>query len=354
MIILKKVSHISVDIGYGYVKAISSETGKRIVFPSLVGRGHELGIASLFSEKKNPIENIHISYEGNDYFVGDLAERESRSVSRIFEQERFEHMYTKILLNTAIHLVTDGRVKNVYVSTGLPLDFYQSQRKSFRKSILGIQPLIEWRSGELTNQTIRLNIENAQVFPQGASAIFSALVNSKSRFTFPHLMNTGNLIALIDIGYRTTDYVVVEIKEDSSFVPKVRLSGTIDDGVVNLHQQIEQAYRSKTGGADLIEYHKMRILNNGYITFKGKRINFTDTIESSKQTIATNISDRLKAAWVEESDLFDKIFLAGGGGKLFNKYLQSHFDNRISLIEESQFANAIGYLRLGNKVFSRI
>lgn len=346
--------HVAVDIGYGYVKAISGETGKRVVFPSLVGRGHELGLVDLFGKRKNGVNNIHIVYEGNEYFVGDLAEKESGTVSRVFEQERFDHLYTKILLNTAIQLVTEGKAKNVNVSTGLPLDFYQSQRKDFRKSIIGVQPVIEWKAGELNEQSKRLNIENALVFPQGASAIFSALINGRNRYAHPDLMNTGNLIALIDIGFRTTDYVVIEIQEDSSFIPQVRLSGTIDDGVVNLHQQVEQAYRHKTGGADLNEYHKMRILNNGYITFKGERISFLETITSSKQSIASNISDRLKAVWVEETDLFDEIFIAGGGGKFFHKNLQSHFDNRLTLIEESQFANAIGYLRLGNRFFSKV
>lgn len=349
-----KPVHVSVDIGYGYVKAISSETGKRVIFPSLVGRGHELGLVDLFGKRSNDVDNIYINFKGNDYFVGDLAEKESRTVSRIFEQERFNHLYSKILLNTAIQLATDGRAKRIKVSTGLPLDFYESQRNDFRKSIIGVQPVVDWKAGKLKGRSYQVNIENALVFPQGASAVFSALINSNNKFVFPELMHSGNLIALIDIGFRTTDYVVIEIQEDGSFIPQVRLSGTIDDGVVNLHQQVEQAYRNRTGGADLNEYHKMRLLNNGFITYKGKRMSFVDTIETSKESIATNIADRLKAVWVEETDLFDKIFLAGGGGCLFNKNLQPHFSNRLTLIDESQFANTIGYLRLGNRFFAKV
>lgn len=346
--------HVAVDLGYGFVKAISSTSGKRIVFPSLVGRGHDLGVAGMFGERKDDVNNIHVQYDKNDYFVGELAEKESRTVSRIFEQERFGHLYTKILLNTAIQLVTEGKFDQINLSTGLPLDFYKAQRKEFQESVLGLQPMMKWKSGNLRGEELRININNAFVFPQGASAIFSALINHHGRFTYPHLMDMGNLIALIDIGFRTTDYIVVEMQEDSSFVPKVKLSGTIDDGVINLHQQIKEYYKEVTGGADLNESHMSRILRNGYVTYKGKRIDFHEMIESSRNSIATNISDRLKAVWVEEADLFDAIFLAGGGGKLFEDVIQPHFDNRLELIKESQFANTIGYLRLGKKMFDRV
>ncbi|MEN1969702.1 ParM/StbA family protein [Lentibacillus sp. N15] len=348
------IEHVAVDLGYGFVKAIASTSGKRVIFPSLVGKGYDLGVAGMFGDKKNDISNIFISYDQEDYFVGTLAEKESRTVSRIFEQERFEHLYTKILLNTAIQIVTEGKMDQVNVSTGLPLDFYQAQRKEFQQSILGLQPLVEWKSGELKGETLRINVNQALVFPQGASAVFSALINHEGKFTYPHLMNIGNLIALIDIGFRTTDYIVVEMQEDSSFVPKVKLSGTIDEGAINLYQDIKQFYKRETGGADLNEFHMSRILKNGFITYKGKRINFNDAIESSKKSIATNISDRLKVVWVDEADLFDAIFLAGGGGILFEQFIQPHFDNRLEIISESQFANTIGYLRLGKRKFNLV
>ncbi|WP_062351306.1 hypothetical protein [Bacillus kwashiorkori] len=101
------------------------------------------------------------------------------------------------------------------------------------------------------------------------------------------------------------------MKPDHSFVP-------LDEGVVNLHQQIKQAYKQQIGGADLNEFHLSRILKNGFITYRGNRLDFANTIESSKQAIATIIADRMKSVWVEEVDFFDAIFLAGGGGIYLN------------------------------------
>lgn len=352
MAVNKKITHVSVDLGYGYVKGISTN-GKRVLFPTLVGTGFDRQLSGIFGNMKevNDLSNMHVLFDNKNYFVGDLA-KESRTSSRIYEQERFNHKYTRILLNVAIQLLTEGKTSQINLSTGLPLSFYKAQAKDFRDSIVGMQPMIQWKSGTLAGETLKTNINNAVVFPQGASAIYSALINSNGKYTHPHLMTEGTLIALIDIGYRTTDFVVVEIQENGSFIPKLNLSNTLDDGVSNLHRDIEDFYKRETGGADLNEYHKARALKNGFLSYKGNKIDFKQAIQDSKNSIATNIADRLKAFWAEESNLFDAIFLAGGGGTLFEEYIQPHFDNRLKLISESQFANAIGYLRYGNSYFN--
>lgn len=342
---------VSVDLGYGYVKAISS-LGNRVIFPSLVGNGYKRGITSILGNQENDLKNMQVLFNDEDFFVGELA-NESRSLSRIFERERFNHMYTKVLLNVAIQLVSNGGNSPILLSTGLPLDFYQAQAKEFKESISGVQPMTRWKSGTLKGHEGRVVVENAAVFPQGASAIFSALINHEGKYTYPHYMTAGALIGLIDVGFRTTDFVVVEIQENGSFIPKAKLSGTIDDGVINLHRDVRQAYKIKTGGADLNEYFLNRVLRDGSLMYKGSRMDFREVIEGSKSSISTNIVDRLKNVWGEESDLFDGIFLAGGGGELFEEYIQPNFDNRLEKINESQFANAIGYLRLGKMVFGQ-
>ncbi|WP_067729906.1 ParM/StbA family protein [Oceanobacillus damuensis] len=343
------MENVAVDLGYGYVKAIAS-SGKRVVFPSLVGKGYARSLTSVLGDIPRDMKNIHLTIQEDDYFVGELA-TESRSVSRIFERERFSHVYTKILLNTAIQLVSDSEI--IHLSTGLPLDFYQSQAKEFRQSVQGMQPVVHWLTGPFEKKERRINIRQALVFPQGASAIFSALINHEGRYTYPHLMKESSLIALIDIGFRTTDFVVVEIQENGSFIPMAKLSGTVDEGVINLHRDIRQAYKVQTGGADLNEFFISRILTNENLRYKGKSLDFSGVIYKSKQSIAANIADRLKAVWAEESDLFDGLFLAGGGGELFEPFIQPHFDNRMERINECQFANAIGYLRLRKAIFDQ-
>lgn len=354
------MENVAVDLGYGFVKAVSS-SGKRIVFPAIVGKGAEHNINRVFGNVSNDETNMHVVYSGEQYFVGDLAYK-SKGPSRIFQQERYNHEYTKILLNTALQLVTSNNGGSVNVITGLPLDYYQAQAKAFQESILGIQRSLEWKSGPLlknlgkpNEQDIskQVNVENALVFPQGASAIYSALLNHEGKAIHPHLMKGGARIALIDIGYRTTDYVVVEMEDDGSFNLIGEFSGTVEGGMANIHSSIQDYFKKITGGQDLNESTINRIVKNGSLPHKGKEIDYTAVIQESKHAIATYIADRLNSTWAEESDYFNAIFIAGGGGNVLEGYLQQHFDNRLSNITESQFANAIGYLRLGKGILEQ-
>ena len=84
------------------------------------------------------------------------------------------------------------------LSTGLPLDFYQAQAKDFQSSITGIQSHIDWKSGPLVDGAKQVNIERALVFPQGASTIFSVLINHDGKYTLstiyePWLTNWFNV-----------------------------------------------------------------------------------------------------------------------------------------------------------------
>src|SRR5699024_11610656 len=85
---------------------------------------------------------MHIKFNERDFFVGKLAEMESRSTTRIFERERFNNIYTMILLNAAVHLVSESDI--VSVTTGLPLDFYQALAKEFRVYVIGIERVVQW------------------------------------------------------------------------------------------------------------------------------------------------------------------------------------------------------------------
>src|SRR5699024_5322832 len=106
------------------------------------------------------LSKIHVNVQGEEYFVGEMA-KSSRSPSRIFERERFNHKYTHVLLNIAIHLVANENTKSVKVITGLPLDFFKSQYKDFKNSITGIQPELEWKSGPVFGNR-KIAIEQAE------------------------------------------------------------------------------------------------------------------------------------------------------------------------------------------------
>lgn len=105
------IEKVAVDLDYGFVKAISSSR-KRALFPSLVGKGYERALTDLFDQKNRTLSNMQVIYHGEGYFIGELA-KGSRSASRIFERERFSHVYTHIFFNAVIQAVTDTTITSV-------------------------------------------------------------------------------------------------------------------------------------------------------------------------------------------------------------------------------------------------
>lgn len=341
-----KMENVAVDLGYGYVKAISSN-GNKVVFPSVIGDGFkELELANMYtgSNTEEGLHNICVEIKGKRYFVGELAEKESSTKTRVYEKERFNNEYAKILINVAIQLVSESDFVNVF--TGLPLDFYSSQSKDFQKSLTGIHHAIDWKSGPI-NYERKINVENAFIFPQGASALYVALINRQGNFNYPEIMKAGDNIALIDVGFRTTDYVVVEVKENGAFPPISKLSGTVDEGINTLYNGVKQIIKNITGGSEVSESQIEKAINRQYFTYKGEKRELHDSIKGIKENIAASITDEIKTTWTNEFDLFAGAFLAGGGSILLDSFIQPNFDNRLILMNESQLSNVVGYMRLG-------
>lgn len=346
---MKKQEIVSVDFGYGYTKAISSN-GKRIIFPSVVGSGRERGLASFIKNKKateeqRDLTEMHIKVDGKHFYVGEMAEKNSNDSSRIFDRERYNHEYTPILYHVAIQQIVEPDVEEVILLAGLPLNYYKSQVKPFKEKLLGKSLEIEWISG-LPQQRKKVNIAQVEVFPQGYSAVLSTIQNSEGKFINSDLLEEGNQLAIIDIGFRTTDVCVVEMKGKGAFSPLIQYSATIDQGVVNLYEFIKKAYQEKTQGSDVSDSKIKRILEKKYINYKGKKIDLSKEVEEARQSVTNGISDSIKMLWKDELDTIDQIYVIGGGSYEFGDYMQKNFDNRLKTIVDSQFANAISYYRM--------
>lgn len=342
---------VAVDIGYGFVKAIGAN-GDRVIFPSYVGEAiSRMGNNLFANDGVNELENIEIVYNGQRKFVGELAVKES-IVTPTFDTDR-KNDVTNILLNIAIQLVHPSD-EPVYLVTGLPLDFYKEEAKSFQNYIEGEQKEIKWLTGSRQGETVQTKIQKALVFPQGAAAILAVLTNSEGRYTHPDMMFNGSLIAMIDIGFRTTDIIVVEVKENGSIVPVNRYSTTLNDlGMSTLRQAIINKYEETTGGKKISERFIQQALKGEQLSANGRKIDFKETLEQAKVTLAANIASGVKALWREDSELFSGIFLAGGGAIALEEEMQKAFNDSLIKTQESQYANTIGYLRYGKPIFKR-
>ena len=155
--------------------------------------------------------DYEVIINGHKYFVGELAQKESRFARDMTTKSKI-HEETKILTLTAIGLVaSDEKVKLV---TGLPVDQHTPSEKERLKNLLVGDYDIKINGN---HKKIKLTPENIIVTIEGAGAYISSGQKGKCR--------------VIDAGSRTINTITID--ENGKYIDLQ--SGTFDYGCMNLN-----------------------------------------------------------------------------------------------------------------------
>ncbi len=100
------------------------------------------------------------------------------------------------------------------LATGVPLDWFGSQRRAFKGVLTGYGAIVQ-PPGQPPQ---RLWFESVKTLPQGVAAAVVVLANPSYR-PGPHV------VIVIDVGYRTTEYLVVTKGADGRLACDVTQAG---------------------------------------------------------------------------------------------------------------------------------
>lgn len=328
---------IGLDLGYGYVKGVN-EVGKGVVFPALVGNAYDRPLAELFeSNEKSVINNMHLvmtNEQREEYFIGELARRESRNISYAFDENKINHPNTKALLAASSLLLYPKEEIPIHLVTGLPLEQYVHKKDEFKKMLKDYRSIVNFK-GDKRVKIVKF--DKITIFPQAAGAVYSVIIDDLQKYLI-----RGSYIGLIDIGFKTTDYIVFMV--DEKLVLREDMSGTINIGMSNLNNAADKLFTRKTGGkleiAELVN-----LIKDEKIFFRGKELSFSKELALVKSEISRVVKDRIKSSWGNKLDFFNTVFLAGGGAKELKAFISDIHPNTI-LTKNSQFANAEGFLKV--------
>lgn len=186
------VETLGLDIGRNGVKAYN---GNRTFFiPSVVGEWRERRLESRRDD------DIEVTFEGERYFVGNLALNESE-FARYMMTDNKAHADTLLLALTAIHFAGQSVLN---VTTGLPVELHTPDSKAAMRDLLRGKWDIEV-NGE--KRTIR--IMDVKVAVEGGGAFWSAPADG--------------LVRIIDAGSKTVNFVTMRSKRyvdrDSGTLP---------------------------------------------------------------------------------------------------------------------------------------
>jgi plasmid segregation protein ParM len=215
-----------------------------------------------------------------------------------------------------------GAIGGIKLATGLPLAWYGSQRRAFREVLTGFGEVIALPG----RPAQRLWIESVTVLPQGIAAA-AGLIVSPDRVP-------GDYVVL-DIGYRTADFVVVSKTVDGSIDFRADQAGTLEIGThaiaTTVARGLEHDYAAPFTTAEIETVRGIHIEGQFVDLTERRRMATAHVTQSLFRALTEVLDSRLKK-------VAGLITVGGGALSLGNTIPHA------VVPDDPQWANAVGYL----------
>jgi len=316
---------VSIDLGYGYTKVVS-ERG-RAIFPSVIAPAPDgLEYGKTFGhvmEFRKPGEA-----QKRAVAVGDLALKEGRAAQLTLSRSKFQREAAVLLSLAAVYLA--GGEKQVDVALGLPLAYYRSQKEEVSLLFRSVSAYVSVDG----NDERYISFAGVRVFPQAVGALYAQ----------EKLPDSG-LLGVIDIGFNTTDFILVECYPDD-VAPLRSYTSSVEEGVSTALKVFANEFNRRTGAPlSLTDAQEIWISGRREITFRGRPLDVGSMIDRARQAVGRSIAEAVYSAWSEKADLVDRILLAGGGALDFRGEIVQLFP-QAETVPDPQWANVRGFYRL--------
>jgi plasmid segregation protein ParM len=329
------MEYLGVDVGFGYTKAFNGE--RSIIFKSIIGDATEIQFQSGFSEGSS-LENLHITVDGREYFVGDMAEKQSNVREFTLDQNTMLENSAKVMALTAISCYCTRPRQEFSVVTGLPIRYYKQFRQRFVSLLQGEHKIVLHNRAEQDEEQTVV-IKNVRVLPQPFGAVFNTMMNDHGRIIDRDMARQK--FGIIDIGFRTTDYTITD---------KLRYiergSRTTDTGISKAFSLISKKILEQSG-VNVELYRLFEPVRDGKIRIRGKDFSLTELSDQVMKQLSTSIVSDMERLWVDDWDL-EFILLSGGGSVDMGPILEKMIDGQCRMISaqtDVRLVNVVGYLK---------
>lgn len=302
----------SVDVGFGYVKAVLPDGDRKAVFPAALAPVDE-GLGDALGKR----DTVRIN--GDPYLVGRAALDAGAQASWQTGEEGVRRDYPLLVAASLAAISAPPGSLSLYV--GLPLSSYTTDRQALREALQDV--------------TVKVNdalyhFAEVQVLPQGVGAYAAAMEDEPDLRYRP--------VGVIDIGYRTTDYLI--IRHDDRRRAQPIHWGTADVGGQSVASACGQILARQGVRVSLAQIE--RALETGQsLWLRGQEVPLP--VDAARAQVAATIANAVQHAWREEMDTLAAIIVTGGAGAA----LASHFPwPHVRVPKDPLYGNARGYLLL--------
>lgn len=337
---------MGIDVGFGFTKATDGQ--ETVVFKSIYGDATDIQFWFDFQDR-SLTEYFHVSLDGKSYFVGDLAEQQSDAVSFTLDQERMAADFARLLALTVAGLFLkpeDTADASLQIVSGLPVGYYKQYHDRFRDTLKG-RHTITYHSPDGGRMTKKFAVERVQLLPQPMGSVLNLLMDAGGRIVDNELARQK--IGVVDIGFRTTDYMVIDRMRYIE-----RSSRTLDTGIAKAYTVIANKLRENSG-VNVELYRLFGAVRKGAIKMRGQGFSFAKIRDQIYAQLAATIAGDMDRLWAGDWDI-DTIILTGGGCQELQAHLQPLITGNLRTMganSDARLANAQGYLKYGRYLWDR-
>lgn len=331
---------LGIDVGYGAVKGISSRENK-VYFPSQIASFKPVKFVTGMSNTPY-VDRMAILHQ-DKYFVGASAGKQALANATI-ERSRTVTQEGKILLLSAIGNLIEHSPESINLVVGLPISNFDL-RESYIGMAAGKHQFTMLNIDGSINKDMTVTVENIKCLPQPFGSLFDAVLDNKGEFIASSVAK--GRVGIIDIGYRTTDYLRSEnleylSKYSTSFdeMGGYKIASTLSDLIYDEHQvriPVEDIDRY-VRGADLL--------------INGELVRIGDLRKKAFKISAEAILARALSIW-PDIKLLELIVITGGTAHLIGEYLKERLGKTAIITQEPEFANCYGYRKFGLRAWGK-
>jgi len=335
------VNVIGIDIGFGFTKATNGK--EMLVFKSIFGEATDIQFREHLLSAASPEEHLHIELEGESFFVGELAERQSHVRSFTLDQNQFITNFAKTMAMTALSKLASTN-KTVSLVTGLPVSFYRRHREELSGLLLGAHSLVTLDASGARHE-MSVTVKQVRVIPQPFGSLFNLMMGDTAELSDKRYVQEK--IGVVDVGFRTTDYTVSDKTKYSG-----RGSGSSESGIARAFGMIAAKLLEKTG-VDVELYRMYDAVARGSIKIRGRTIDLQPLTEEAFSKLASAIATEVDRLWADDWDI-DLIVVTGGGGAVLAPYLEPLLSGEVLGVDptaDSRLNNVRGYWKYGRNVW---
>ena len=324
---------VGLDDGYAFTKLVLPN-GRLLAIPSRARIG-QAGVTWIEADKQRIFEYLT---EGTIYSVGSVDGDSTRfagypisGLHRCIVQHALQQAE---LGGRSVHVVSGLPVSEFYFSDGQPRSGAVRQKRDTLQ--VPVEPV---SSGSMFDQCRPpVGIAFHGVIPEALAAWYDQVIEVKAGEASLNTERVEMPLAVVDIGGRTTDYVVVENQGILH-----RSSGSLNSGLLDVHSQVSQAIQKQFNLESVSEQRVAEAVQHGMVRLHGREHDVSAIVTEARLELVTQLHAETRRQLGLGAEL-DTIIFVGGGSAALAGDIADWFPNQ-QIAQHPAFANARGMLK---------